>query len=354
VNCSTGNNEPISLCPTGNQRKIVLYLKEIIYNMKIVALVITYNRLDLLKENLKATSTQTRMPDEIVVIDNGCTDGTTEWLEQQPYTTFRFEENQGCSAGFAFGIKKAYELGADWIWLMDDDTIPQSETLERLEATLDRLGPHQQQVGYLSSKVLWTDGSIHSMNRCILHPENKGKSLFPALSDMGHSLIEYGTFLSMLLSAKAVEKVGLPFKDFFIWHDDIEYCHRINKAGLAGIYVPESTVVHATPRNYRNNVFKEPYGNAWKYKYGLRNQLVTKRLYKGEWEFWTLLLKRLVVWPFYILQKRQSDRLPFIKIVWASSLNAIRFQPAIEWVSRDVSHCVSEHAPMEGRPALQL
>lgn len=140
----------------------------------------------------------------------------------------------------------------------------------------------------------------------------------------------------MLLSAKAVEKVGLPYKDFFIWHDDIEYCLRINKAGLAGVYVPESTVIHATPRNYRNNVFKEPYGNIWKYKYGLRNQLVTYRIYEGERVFWSLLIKRLFVWPFYIPQRRKSDRLSFIKVIWTSSLSAIRFRPTLEKVSNEV------------------
>lgn len=302
--------------------------------MKIVALVVTYNRLNLLQESLKAISAQTRMPDEIIVMNNGCTDGTTEWLAQQPYTTFRFVDNQGCSAGFAYGIKKAYERGADWIWLMDDDTIPQPEALEQLEAALNNLQPHHNQIGYLASKVVWTDGSIHSMNRCILYEEQKGKALFPAMKDSGYSFIQYGTFLSMLLSAKAVEKLGLPYKDFFIWHDDIEYCLRINKAGMAGIYVPESQVVHATPRNYRNNVFKEPYGNVWKYKYGLRNQLVTHRIYKGERVFWSLLIKRLFIWPLYIMQRRKSDRLPFIKVIWSSSLNAIRFRPRLEMVTR--------------------
>lgn len=300
--------------------------------MKIVALVVTYNRLNLLQESLKAVSAQTRIPDEIVVVNNGCTDGTTEWLANQPYKTYRFVDNQGCSAGFAFGIKKAYELGADWIWLMDDDTIPQPGALAQLEAALNRLQPQQHQIGYLASEVLWTDGSLHKMNRCLLYDDKKGKTLFPALKDSGRSLIEYGTFLSMLLSAKAVEKIGLPYKDFFIWHDDIEYCLRINKAGFAGIYVPESKVIHATPRNYRSNVFKEPYGNVWKYKYGLRNQLVTKRLYKGERVFWAQIFMRLLVWPFYIMQRRKTDRLPFIKVVWASSLNAIRFHPTLEMV----------------------
>lgn len=303
--------------------------------MKIVALVVTYNRLNLLQESLKAISAQTRVPDEILVVNNGCTDGTTEWLAQQSYTTLRFVDNQGCSAAFAYGIKKAYERGADWIWLMDDDTIPQPEALAQLETALNKLKPHHQQIGYLASKVVWKDGAIHSMNRCILYKQQKGKALFPAMSAIDYSFIEYATFLSMLLSAKAVEKIGLPYKDFFIWHDDIEYCLRLNKAGLAGIYVPESQVVHATPRNYRNNVFKEPYGNIWKYKYGLRNQLVTHRIYKGERVFWSLLLKRLFIWPLYIIQRRKSDRLPFIKVIWTSSLNAIRFRPKLERVARE-------------------
>jgi GT2 family glycosyltransferase len=304
--------------------------------MKIIALIVTYNRLNLLQESINAVRSQTRLPDEIVVINNGSTDGTTEWLATQSLTTYRFVDNQGCSAGFAYGIKKAYELGADWIWLMDDDTIPQPEALANLEATLHRLESHQKQVGYLASEVLWKDGSIHSMNRCILYQEKTAAGLFPELHKTGKQLIEYGTFLSMLLSAKVVEKIGLPYKDFFIWHDDIEYCLRINRAGYAGVYVPESKVLHATPRNYRNNVFKEPYSNVWKYQYGLRNQLVTKRIYNGEKVFWSLLIKRLFVWPFYIMRRRKSDRLPYIKVIWTSSLKAINFRPTLETVTKEV------------------
>lgn len=161
--------------------------------MKIIALIVTYNRLNLLKESLKAIDAQTRLPDEIIVMNNGCTDGTTEWLAEQSYTTFRFDDNQGCSAGFAHGIKKAYELGAAWIWLMDDDTIPQPQALEQLEAALINLQLYHPQIGYLASEVLWTDGSIHSMNRCILYDEQKGKTLFPGLQNSKHPLIQYST-----------------------------------------------------------------------------------------------------------------------------------------------------------------
>jgi GT2 family glycosyltransferase len=300
--------------------------------MKIIAVVVTYNRLPLLRKSLQAIAQQTRKPDEVLVINNSSSDGTTEWLAKQDYTAFT-RPNEGGAAGFSFGIKKAYEHGADWIWLMDDDTIPVPDALEQLTAALDKLAVHKERIGFLSSEVHWVDGSLHRMNRSLVEKKQDVLERFSFVTEAGFTLVKGGTFVSMLLSADAVEKLGLPIKEYFIWSDDVEYSMRIIASGLAGIEVVSSTVIHETPTNHKCHVLKDEQSAVWKYKYGLRNELCTRRLLKGEWSFWWALVKRMIVWPLHIMRRRKNHRWAYIKVVWQTSLQAITFRPSIEKVN---------------------
>ena len=99
---------------------------------KICAVVVTCNRLELLKKCIYCLRSQTVKPDEILLIDNGCTDGTTDWLATQANLTVISQENTGSSGGFYEGFKSAYEKGYDWIWAMDDDAFPEKSCLENL------------------------------------------------------------------------------------------------------------------------------------------------------------------------------------------------------------------------------
>lgn len=297
--------------------------------MKIVAVVVTYNRLALLKKCLQAIDRQTRRPDAVLVVNNGSTDATAEWLSTQPLVAYSLE-NKGGAAGFSYGIQMAYRRGADWIWLMDDDSIPQKDALEKLEKALNKLAPYMEKIGFLSSKVLWTDGNPHELNKTYLLKDRKQTARFAFARSVDMPLIQWATFVSMLLSAKAVERVGLPIKDFFIWCDDMEYAKRIIGSGMAGLAVDDSVVVHETPSNHRSNVLKDPGSAVWKYRYGLRNELFTKRLHEGEGKFWLSWIHRMFVMPFRILLNRKNARWLYIKLVWSTSLKALRFHPRIE------------------------
>ncbi|HYO21994.1 MAG TPA: glycosyltransferase family 2 protein, partial [Flavisolibacter sp.] len=204
--------------------------------MKIIAVIVTYNRLGLLKKCITAVSEQTRKPDNIIVINNGSTDDTQVWLSTQPVITYT-QENKGGAGGFSSGINMAYNHGADWIWLMDDDTIPQADALQQLQSALDELEPHQEKIGFLSSTVRWTDGNLHEMNKTYALKERTKLDEFSFAQNTSFPLIQWGTFVSMLLSAKAVERVGLPIKEFFIWCDDAEFAMRIVCSGMAGFAV---------------------------------------------------------------------------------------------------------------------
>ncbi|MBC7915421.1 MAG: glycosyltransferase family 2 protein [Pyrinomonadaceae bacterium] len=299
--------------------------------MKIIAVIVTYNRLELLKKCVKAVNMQTLRPDMIIVINNGSTDETKEWLSRQDVTTYT-QENIGGAGGFSTGVKMAYAHGTDWIWLMDDDTISESNALQQLQMALIGMNPQQDKVGFLSSSVLWTDGNTHEMNRTYLLNDKKKLANLSLTSNGNLPFIQFGTFVSMLLSSKAVEKVGLPIKEFFIWSDDVEYSKRIIGSGLAGIAVNTSVAIHETPTNHLSNVFKDTDLHLWKYKYGLRNELYIKRLHTGELQFWITWIHRMFIMPFRIIINRKTHRWSFIKVIWQTSLEAIFFRPAIEKV----------------------
>lgn len=299
--------------------------------MKITAVIVTYNRLELLKSCLQSVQEQSRKPDKIIVIDNGSTDNTKEWLSTQSVTTYT-KENNGGAGGFSYGIKTAYHSGTDWIWLMDDDVIPENNALQQLVHALDELGNQQEKVGFLASKVLWADNSVHEMNKTyVLEDQEKlNKLTLPAQANL--PFVQFATFVSMLLSAKAVEKVGLPIKEYFIWCDDIEYSKRIIANGLAGLLVEKSVVIHHSPTNNPSNVFFDPKSSIWKFNHGFRNEMYTKRLHDGEFSFWATWAHRMFLLPLRIAVTRKADRWPFIKMVWQTTWNSTFFKPVVERV----------------------
>ena len=106
---------------------------------RVVAVVVTYNRRDLLTEALSAVLAQSRAPDAVLVIDNASTDGTTEMVRAR-FPSVRLataRRNTGGAGGFAYGLALALADAADLVWLMDDDTVPEPGALR---AMLERPG----------------------------------------------------------------------------------------------------------------------------------------------------------------------------------------------------------------------
>ncbi|HEX2536157.1 MAG TPA: glycosyltransferase family 2 protein [Chitinophagaceae bacterium] len=302
--------------------------------MKITAVVVTYNRLELLKECIAAIGAQTQPPSAVLVVNNGSTDGTEPWLRTQAQLRFVTQENKGGAWGFYTGVREGYATGADWLWLMDDDTIPRPEALEALVRAAQSIGPDEDRFGFFGSKVEWTDGSLHLMNKQQHHPGFRGKKTYDEYAARGLFPVIYNSFVSLLVSREAIEQCGLPIKEFFIWNDDIEYTERLLQAGFAGALVEDSVVLHKTPVNNASNLFTDSKSNLWKYRYGLRNELYTRRHKKGYGSYVRNLMKRFFIMPFKIAARRKSDRWPFIKMVWQASWNALSFDPPKEFVER--------------------
>ena len=134
-------------------------------------------------------------------------------------------------------------LGADRVWLMDDDTIPRPTALRALLAAWNR---YPGEVRLAGSRVVWTDGRDHPMNTPRTRPGVSAAQLRAART-AGAIPVRSSSFVSMLISADAVKKHGLPIADYFLWNDDFEYSCRLLRRGV-GLRVPASVVEHRTER----------------------------------------------------------------------------------------------------------
>jgi rhamnopyranosyl-N-acetylglucosaminyl-diphospho-decaprenol beta-1,3/1,4-galactofuranosyltransferase len=215
----------------------------------ICAVVVSHNRRDLLSECLAALLRQTFPIDAILVVDNASSDGTPEMLQASfpSVKRLRLGTNRGGAGGFRAGIEWAHAQAFDWFLLMDDDTVAEPSCVEHLMAALRAFGS-EPRPAMLASRVLWTDGSLHRMNKPV--PRASDVATMVATATARTFPVRFSTFVSMLLHRSAVDDHGLPLEDYFIWSDDVEYSARVLRRGL-GVCVPGSIVVHKTASNYR-------------------------------------------------------------------------------------------------------
>lgn len=296
--------------------------------MNIIAAVVTYNRLNLLKECIEAIRNQSLPVQKIIVVDNDSTDGTADWLALQNDVTVKHQENLGGSGGFYTGIKEAAFYGAHWVWLMDDDTICEPEALLKLVQPLSFLDADK--IGFSCSKGLWTDGSPHLMNLVDIKPVFNKTIPFNKYDQHNILLAEGCSFVSVLINMKAVKKLGLPYKEFYIWGDDQEYTHRITKAGYLGLYCSQSIVLHKTPKNYFAYIVTDTPANLWKHQYGFKNEFFQVKKNKGFF-FYSLYVPAMAVFISYkIIKNRKDNRLRFVGTVFKSAWSSLFFNPKID------------------------
>ena len=296
----------------------------------IAAVVVTYNRKELLRENIEALLNQSFGQFDIMIIDNASTDGTYEYISdlarnQGKVKYYNTGENLGGAGGFSFGIKKACEKGYEKVWIMDDDTIPETTALEEL-AKADRL--LNGDYGFLASTVLWTDNSWNKMNLLRTDPWHAFEN--NDLVESGIVPINRASFVSLLINVDAVFELGLPIKEFFIWSDDQEYTDRLSKK-YPCYYVSHSKVIHKTATNEGSNIALDTPDRIDRYKLAFRNEYYIARRNKTKKEY------RINVRGFFltILRKSKDYKFKRIKTLLSGVLAGKRFKPEIEYLKKE-------------------
>lgn len=258
---------------------------------RIAAVVVTYNRLELLKQCIESLRNQIHKLDEIIIVNNSSTDGTLEWLNQQNDLTVITQENSGSAGGQYTGIKTAYEKGYDWVWCLDTDVIPNLDALEMLVRTPEF---REHNTGFLTSTIYYTDGNLCYINM----PYKKDEvPIVQSITKNNTIPVLSASFGSVLISIKAVAKIGFPIKDFFIWGDDVEYTFRIIDASFTGFLVATSKATHFAPNNFSNPFISMDYSD-WKSFYCVRNTIYTIKL-RNKLQFRSIVRTYLSISFFY-------------------------------------------------------
>ncbi len=238
---------------------------------KIASVIVTYNRLEFLKMLVEALRNQSYPVDEIIVVNNDSTDGTTDWLEKQSEITIINQPNLGSSGGQYTGIKYAYEQGYEWIWTMDDDIAPESDCLEKLIET-DINSPISAPLRYKPNGEPYLNDTIE------YNLTNPFKSFWKSIvstEDVNNKFIDAVgiTFEGPLIHRSVVEKIGLPEKDFFIYADDTEYFIRAFKACFRISIITDARMNRKLDLPYSINQF------SWKTYYVIRNIIALNRIH---------------------------------------------------------------------------
>lgn len=225
----------------------------------VAAVIATYNRKELLGRCLDAVLGQTRTVDKIIVVDNCSTDGTPEFLAESGYADnraleyVRLAENGGSAGGFYEGMKRAYEQGFDWLWVMDDDCVPLTDALAHLMECPRELflrgcvvlkidDPHHREVAFGPKSPYF--------RRCV----RTVAEIEPLVGADGVSEGWACPFNGGLFSSAGIRQIGFPKKEMFIWGDEIEYTLRFVKHGVAIGTVFAARLLHPANRTLERRV----------------------------------------------------------------------------------------------------
>ena len=210
---------------------------------KLAIVVVTYKRQQLLATLFESIEKLTVAPWRIVVVDNEHSDATqsmvddfreavtAQWgntIADQSGNESRVvyapqSDNLGGAGGFSAGVKKAYELGSEWFWVMDDDVAVMPEAIERLAKWT---GSHDVIQG---SRYDYDGGPFYWQYDFII-PLGIPNPIAPAaFGRPGYRVMDTLCFEGGLFRRNIVEQIGLPDPRFFIYWDDTMYGYRASK-----------------------------------------------------------------------------------------------------------------------------
>lgn len=203
----------------------------------ILALVITHNRLKLLKRCLENIEKQSLKPDEILVIDNDSNDGTLEFLKNN--YNFISQKNEGSASGWHSGISYALKNNYEFIWMMDDDGYPALNSLELLFSNL------KNEFVSISSLVIDENDHQKLAIPLVKLDSNHNPILFKFdrkiryVSDLlNYDYYNYAHFFNgTLVKVEAIKVIGNINKNFYLYGEEVDFFHRLRKLNKVVTYV---------------------------------------------------------------------------------------------------------------------
>lgn len=250
--------------------------------------IVTYNRLHMLRQCLEHAVFQTLPPNAVVVVDNASTDGTGQYLDElKKGSTFKAKqdvklliyherENAGGAGGFHDGMKLAIKYtDAQWILVIDDDAILDYDCCEKMDP---------QNLSDVSAEI---DGKPVLAKACsvyykgeleLSHRKDAGGTVAAQRYEDASFYCTSTSFCGSMFHRTLIERIGYPRKDYFIWFDDTEYSMRVVEHSKIQV-ITGAGLQHGDPDAPDRRAVVD-----WRYYYGTRNQLDMLRRHKKIWK----------------------------------------------------------------------
>ena len=201
-----------------------------------VSLVIpTWQRRDLVFRLLDLLEAQTHPADEVIVVDNGSTDGTAEAVAGRA-TVIRLTENQGFARAVNLGIQAAK---GDWVGILNNDVEPRADWLEIL---------YKSSSQFVTGKLLnkhnpaMLDGTFDLLSRVAM-PWRAGSGRPDRLYNYRNK-IQFAPWTAVLYRRSVFEQVGLLDEAFGSYYEDVDFGLRCAQVGITGEYQPAAIALH--------------------------------------------------------------------------------------------------------------
>lgn len=289
-----------------------------------------YNGKHYLERCLSSLLAQTYEDFEVILVDNGSWDGSSEYVEESfpEVRIVRNEENLGFAGGVNSGIRQAR---GELILTLNNDTKADKEFIKSLAMAMDSDG----KVGMCASKMLFCDGRINSAGICISRSGAAWDRAMAELDEGQYDEVEevFGPCAGAALYRKEMlDEIGLFDEEFFAYMEDVDLAFRGQLAGWKCLYVPSAVVyhVHSGTAGFRSD-FSVYYGNRNVIWYAVKDFPARILITSLPW----VVGRNLLVIPYYALQGQG-------RTILRSKIDAVRGIPCMLRKRKKVVRRVSE------------
>ncbi|MEP7162210.1 MAG: glycosyltransferase family 2 protein [Candidatus Moraniibacteriota bacterium] len=254
-------------------------------NTKVCAIVLNWNDGEATAKCMESILAGTIVP-AVIIVDNASTDGSRVLLESRfpGLTILKNKKNLGFSGGMNVGIRFGTSNGADFFWLLNNDTVVEREALEELLG----VAREHPECGLFSPVIYTEDGkALWFLGGRISYLRMRATHLLTTSEEKEVSSSEYLTGCALFLSRTLVEKINLLDESYFLYYEDVAYSLSARRAGFSPSVVRKAKVFHG--EKSRTN----PEKTYWLVRSGIHFFRVESPWYWRPWIETLLLLRKI-------------------------------------------------------------
>lgn len=274
------------------------------------AIVVNYNNYADTRQCIESLRESVYPIKKIILVDNGSQDGSIEqlqrdYLQDDKVYIIRNKRNLGFAGGANIGIRYALDLGAELIFLLNNDAIVDRVCIKRLcsaMAETERVGIAGPRILYHKDpERIWQGGGYFNyMKTGIVNPE---KNKLVTYCSKKTKEVGFLTGCAILVTQEVFKKIGLFDEDFFFYGEDVDFCLLARRAGFRLLYVPEAKAWHKI-----ENIAKERTSPFVMYHLARSHLLVIRKNFFVPYYLYGVMVHLLFYTPYRMWQLIQGSR----------------------------------------------